>query len=293
MYRNFTTQITLNSSIVRLSSPLTNGVPPKEVVLSFESAMAMDRSDVLRKGFAEKILLESGYACVSFLCNEPHWYRPKDVQDFIQSDYLRKFLGRYDKVHTYGSSMGGFAALAFADVVGADNAIAMAPITSLSVDSAPWETRFRNGAKRNWNTPFNDGVKSISTPKSIWLIYDPLSPDMPHVDRLREHVGSRLREVPWPNAGHGIGAKLLQKGALKTITTMCLTDTTAMPATTYLSDIDLVNRNGQSSGASGSTDDTENGFLKKPATHDPAKSSVVAADRPQFFHRLRAKLIRR
>lgn len=236
MYRNFTTQITLNSSIVRLSSPLTNGVPPKEVVLSFESAMAMDRSDVLRKGFA---------------------------------------------------------ALAFADVVGADNAIAMAPITSLSVDSAPWETRFRNGAKRNWNTPFNDGVKSISTPKSIWLIYDPLSPDMPHVDRLREHGGSRLREVPWPNAGHGIGAKLLQKGALKTITTMCLTDTTAMPATTYLSDIDLVNRNGQSSGASGSTDDTENGFLKKPATHDSAKSSVVAADRPQFFHRLRAKLIRR
>lgn len=240
MYRNFSNQIKLNSSVVRMSAPLKDGVAPKEVVITFESAVASDRTNDMRYGFAEKFLLESGYACVSILCNAPHWYRPLDIREFLCSAYLRNFLSKFDRVHTYGSSMGGFAALAFADVLKADNAIAIVPITSLHDDFAPWETRFRKGYERNWNTPYNDAAKGIETPKSIWMVYDPLSPDMPHIERLRGPAGDRALEVTWPNAGHGVMQQLLRTGVLKEMTQIFLSDTTTDRAQAHLSAIKLL-----------------------------------------------------
>lgn len=239
MYRHFSTQIKLHSSVIRMSAPQNDGVAPKEVVVTFESAVVPNRTDDTRLGFAEKFLIESGYACVTVLCNTPHWYRPLDVREFIKSAYLRNFLKRFERIHTYGSSMGGFAALAFADTLRADNVIALAPITSLHDDFAPWEKRFRNGYKQNWNTQFNDAAKGIETPKSIWLVYDPLTLDMQHVERLRGPSGDRLLDVPWPQAGHAIPNTLLRTGALKELTRICLTDTTAERAHAYLANIEF------------------------------------------------------
>jgi len=212
--------IPLDSAIVRFVIPHD----ADEVVVTFESAHGgnAQRVDLLRNGFGEKFLLDNGYAVISILPSKVNWYRPKDIGTFFYSDEIRQFLRKFKKIHTYGSSMGAYGALAYADVLGANNVVAIAPISTLASDLVPWETRFRPGAALQWKGPFFDGCDGIKNASSIWVLFDDKGPDARHVERLEKIADQRLKKVVVPSVGHLVALRLSATGILKKIVLACL-----------------------------------------------------------------------
>lgn len=212
--------IPLDSAIVRFV------IPPNadEVVVTFESAhgISSQRDHLLRKGFGEKFLLNNGYAVISILPFKANWYLPKDIENFLSSSKIRQFLSKFYKIHTYGSSMGAYGALAYADVLGAHNVVAIAPISTLASDLVPWETRFRPAAALQWKGSFSDGCEGIKNASSIWVLFDDKGPDVRHVERLEKIADQRLKKVVVPGVGHPVALRLSATGILKKIVLACL-----------------------------------------------------------------------
>lgn len=218
VFKNFL--IPTESAVFRFSVPSDCA----EVVVTFEPAGAgkIDRSDPLRLGFGEKFLLENGFAVVSVLPNSANWYRPDDIIDFLASSELRYFLGNFDRVHTYGFSMGAFGACAFADLLGAGNVIALSLISTLRPDLVPWEKRFKPGAHLNWNGRYADACEGVNDVQSIYLIYDQECPDKLHADRMAMKHRETLRCVLVPGVKHATAGKLSAAGLLKPLVLACL-----------------------------------------------------------------------
>lgn len=199
-----------------------------ELVVTFEAAdTTIDRKNRARKGFGEDFLLKNGFAVLSVLTSSANWFRPPALLDAFQRPEIKAFFSRYDRIHSYGSSMGGFGALAFADLLGVSNVVALQPVSSLAPDLAPWETRFAHGRTLNWDGPYRDACEGFSQVSSVYAFFDPLTPDARHVDRLARAGGDRLHRIPVADAGHAVPRTLQRKGVLGTAVLACLRRTSA------------------------------------------------------------------
>tara|TARA_R110002051_G_scaffold45702_1_gene92157 strand:+ start:28430 stop:30406 length:1977 start_codon:yes stop_codon:yes gene_type:complete len=202
--------------------------PPdtREVVITFEAAdWTIDRKNPLRRGFGEKFLIENGYAVISVLTKTVNWYRAPGLLSFFEHPQFRKFLASFDRIHSYGSSMGGYGACAFADLLGCHNVVALQPVSSLATDLVSWESRFAHGAKLDWTGAYRDAATGITTPHAVYALYDPDWQDARHTDRLAETAGARLRRVPVPKAEHAVPRYLQRHKLLKDVSLMCLRGT--------------------------------------------------------------------
>lgn len=109
------------------------------LVVTFEAAdTTIDRRDRNRPGFGEEFLRKSGYAVLSVLTDSANWYRSPALLDALREPGLRSFMGGFAELHSYGSSMGGFGALAFADLLGVSRVVTLQPISTLATDLVPW-----------------------------------------------------------------------------------------------------------------------------------------------------------
>lgn len=81
-------------------------------------------SGLSKEGFGTKFAKKRGYDHI-FVAQAPDsWYQRLSLEEF--EAVVAPLLGRYDKVFTYGSSLGGYAALYYAGVINA-RAVAAAP----------------------------------------------------------------------------------------------------------------------------------------------------------------------
>lgn len=211
--------IILNTGIVRIIVPNT----AKEIVISFESAADdINRNDISRKAFGEKFLLDNNFAVLGVLPTRRNWYRTSDIHRFIESKKLATLLKRFERIHTYGASMGSYGACAFARVLGACNVVAFQPISTLSTELVPWESRFRFGAKSNdWTGDYKDAAEGLVEIASAWFPHDPNCRDSRHVDRLMLRAGTAGKKIEI-NGGHGVTRFLQKRGILKEFTLACL-----------------------------------------------------------------------
>ncbi|MFT4013675.1 MAG: hypothetical protein QM682_09775 [Paracoccus sp. (in: a-proteobacteria)] len=206
--------------ILRLAAPRN----ARELVISFEAADPLiDRKNPLRKGFGEEFLLRKGYAVLSVLTATPNWFRPPAILDAFKRKEVRAFMARFPVVHGYGSSMGGFGALTFAELLGISNIVALQPISTLAPDLAPWEDRFDHGRDNyDWDGAYRDGALGITGVRSIYALYDPASPDAPHVARIAMAAGDRLHRITVPGAGHAVPRHLQSRRLLGPALLACL-----------------------------------------------------------------------
>lgn len=213
-------------AVIQQGSYLLRMVAPEaaaDLVVTFEAAdTTIDRRNKARKGFGEDFLLKNGFAVLSILTSSANWFRPPALRDAFQRPEVKAFRSRYSRIHTYGSSMGGFGALAFADLLGASNVVALQPVSSLAPDLVPWETRFAPGRSLNWDGPYRDASEGFRYVGSAYAFFDPSTPDAQHVDRLARAGGDRLHQIPVANAGHAIPRTLLRKGVLGSAILACL-----------------------------------------------------------------------
>ena len=197
----------------------------KPLVFTFDSMDTKSSQSIEeRSGWGQKFLLALGYNVCSFLESDTYrWYRHKEFYQLIETIKAHNVFTCFPRIITYGSSMGGYAASAFANALNADLAILANPISSLNSDAASFETRFLRSKQADWQGPYYDGVDGIKGIKG-YIIYDPLfSLDSKHAKRyLNAHKD--MKEVKVFGFGHGVLWHLKTMGLLKPLIKSIITN---------------------------------------------------------------------
>lgn len=161
-----------------------------------------------RPGFGEAYLRSESISAIHVMGRSEDWYQYPDMAAALAT--VRTATAGADRVVTYGSSMGGYAALRFADAVGATDALALSPQYSIDPRVAPQELRWTQDAKRiRWRPELSGPVVCSARPV---VLFDPTGPDRWHGERIEQDLGFRAIRLPY----------------------------TAHPVTTYLADVSLL-----------------------------------------------------
>lgn len=185
----------------------------ESLTITFEHAAGdVDRRDPFRHGWGAKRFRNMRASHLAVKPRTPDWYRNDDLVVALTELREAGFFDRFDRCMTYGGSMGGFAALAFADLVKATTVLAMTPQTTLNLRKVPWENRFKIAQRMSWRGEYADAVGKSVNAKKVIVIVDPfVEPDLRHVQRLKQ---DNLHIVNAPFLGHGIALPLTQLKAL-------------------------------------------------------------------------------
>ncbi len=157
----------------------------------------VDHQRLERQGFASEFLARLGIPAVFVNCASNEWYQYPDLPDALRM--VRAVTGNWDHVFTLGSSMGGYAALRFAALVGACRSIAIGPQYSPRSSRVAEEVRYDSDV-RNTRFLFEDGWLASNEVEN-YLVFDSLL-KIDSVHALRYLEDARVNLVRVPCAGH-------------------------------------------------------------------------------------------
>lgn len=142
----------------------------------------------------------AGVSLLGIMASRKDWYRNDDTPALIAALRDAGLFARFRRVLFVGASMGGFAALAYARLVAGAEVLAFSPQSSLSASAAPFEKRYRYGARKwDWTGGFCDAAGAADG-REITLVYDPFeAEDRAHAMRLD---GPNVTHLRVPRAGH-------------------------------------------------------------------------------------------
>lgn len=161
-----------------------------------------------RQGFAESYLRGQGVSAIHVMGKREDWYQYSEMPAALQA--VRKAIKDAERSITYGSSMGGYAALRFADMVGAKAALALSPQYSINPRLAPFEKRWLQDAERiSWKP---DGEPPLPRNARAIVVFDPASQDRLHVDLIASEVA--VSSIPIRYSGHPSASMLAELNIL-------------------------------------------------------------------------------
>ncbi|SFI77889.1 hypothetical protein SAMN05216304_103480 [Bosea sp. OK403] len=175
-------------------------------VVTFDSYA--DTNDLDRRAFGEAFFAQNRISAIHVVNGRNRWYHEPDWREAI--DAVRKAASGYARLVTYGSSMGAYAALRFADHVGASTALALSPQYSRDPRKAPFEDRWPGQRRGKW-LPELSGPLSAKVP--VVLAYDPaMTSERLHAERIASEMV--VERLALPHAGHAMAAHLSECGLL-------------------------------------------------------------------------------
>lgn len=151
-------------------------------------------------GFGVAFLLSEGFDVVSFKCINDSWFQ-KLPRDTIEN--VAKIGSDYSFIASYGSSMGGFAAIAFSDLLQVKYCIAISPQFSITQD---FDRRWHAQAEKieNWN--FNIAPGGCKGTDLVLVYDDTLEKDRIQVEHIKSTLSPRsVREIRASLSGHPTG----------------------------------------------------------------------------------------
>ena len=158
---------------------------PDTLIVTFDNISNVNDISYGRKPWAYDFVRGGGYSHFSVISRRKDWYRDPQIIDELRRRAEQGFFSRYKKVVMAGTSMGGFAAMAFSSLVPGCIVLAYSPQSTLDRELVPWEERFDMGRERNWSLPHSDASFEIQSAKKVYVIYDPFfEPDKLHIERL-------------------------------------------------------------------------------------------------------------
>ncbi|MDP0926198.1 hypothetical protein Q0601_03340 [Paracoccus onubensis] len=185
------------------------------LMVSFDnvSSAAEDTLDRLPWGY--DFVAKNGWSQLGVMTFGADWYRNTGILEHLENLREQGFFRRFGKVVMTGTSMGGYAACAFASLAPGCTVIAFSPQSTLKPELVPWETRFPAGRRADWSGAFVDGAAESAAAGQVFLVYDPgFQPDQRHIDRFTTpnviHLKARY-------AGHKSALFLRRAGLLSTV----------------------------------------------------------------------------
>lgn len=181
------------------------------LIIAFENArVPRGKNDVIRFGWGAKMFRKQQRSHLCIKAKNTDWYQGDGLNEAFAALHDNGFLAQFGERITYGSSMGAFAAIAFADQLSATRVLALSPQTTLNRDLVPWENRFGGARYLSWDGPNSDAVgKSLKADK-VMCVYDRhLHLERNHVDRLDQ---PNIQHILTPYLGHAVASELVQLG---------------------------------------------------------------------------------
>lgn len=165
--------------------------------------------DLRQEGFGVSFATRQGFDVVAFKCCNDSWYQQ------LEPDVLRTIAERskeYSFVATYGSSMGGFAAIALSGIPGADMAVAISPQHSID---AEFDRRWAAQAAAIGSFRYRISPETAHGDRLVLIYDDRNALDVAQIDRIRRDTRfTNVREVTIPFSGHPAGHYLAQTGQI-------------------------------------------------------------------------------
>lgn len=169
------------------------------------------------KAWAEKFIRDKNWSHLGVVAQGPTWFRDATLIARMEKLAADGFFARFDRVVMAGTSMGGFGAMAFADLAPGCDVVAFSPQSTLSANLVPWEGRFGKGRKQDWTLPRSDAAETLDGVGKLWVVYDPfLIPDLHQVTRLPADKVIALKAF---GQGHKTALALRRMELLKTVMT--------------------------------------------------------------------------
>lgn len=195
--------------LFRSDNVLVRSVPAEDVsrwVVTFDNYGIGHGFD--RLGFGEEFLRQAGVSAIHVLGRQEDWYQYPEMAEAMAA--VRQATAGAGRVMTYGSSMGGYAALRFADAAGANAVLAISPQYSIDPQKAPFETRWlQDGQRIEWLPQIDGALTCRALPN---VVFDPSSDDRRHVDLIEAEIN--IRRVALPYCGHPAATFLSDVGLL-------------------------------------------------------------------------------
>lgn len=189
--------------------------PRAKLVVCFDHAgIAENNPDRARTGWGFNFLHKhTEYAGLFVKPTSSNWFRKPGLYDLCAKMRDEGLFDHFTDVMTYGGSMGGYAALAYADAFCASSVLSLNPQATLADDLAPWETRFGRGKAQDWSTTPRIASEGCQKPAKVIVGFDRrCAEDARHVDMLDI---PHMTELNIPFIGHGIPYHLAKMGLLE------------------------------------------------------------------------------
>jgi tetratricopeptide (TPR) repeat protein len=175
-------------------------------VITFDSYS--DNRSLDRAGFGEAFFHHREIDAIHLISRENDWYQYPEMPAVAAT--IAKLTKGYERVVSYGSSMGAYGAIRFGGVAGASVALALSPQFSIDPRKARFERRWKYDSERIDFTL----ERTLKAPfvESAYVIYDPRGPDRRHVDMFRRRT--RVIDAPLAGVGHPATGFIAEAGLL-------------------------------------------------------------------------------
>jgi len=193
------------SSTIRVEDCTIDG-DRTNVVVTFPFARGKDG---FRDPFGKEFFARRAISAIHITISTSNWFQSEELNAALSA--VRTRTAQFDRVVTYGQSMGGYGAIAASAAVGAHAILAMAPQFSLDRAKVPWEKRWpvQHTAIVDGGGYVRDELEELIAPEAeLYLVYDPRTVDSRHVDLIIP-ISRNAIPIPIPFAGHKIAQFLL------------------------------------------------------------------------------------
>lgn len=164
------------------------------------------------KAWGREFVARRGYSVLHIKTDQNCWYRRPSLTEFFHQARDAGLFGGYRKIMTYGGSMGGYGALAFAGRCNATHCLALNPQVRLGPSVRDWENRFRGADRQDWTRPDADINLTLPSVPRVVVVYDPyLWRDRRHIEMIRH---DSLLKLHVPFVGHRVPDQLQKLGQL-------------------------------------------------------------------------------
>jgi hypothetical protein len=138
-----------------------------------------------KKGFGEDLFSSMQRNHILITCRDNSWFQYSDMAEACAS--IKAITKNHKKVVAYGSSMGGYGAMAFTGWIGANIAISIAPQYSVDPTKVPFEDRWHSFRRGISAFVCDDFPSQANTECKNYIFYDPFyKRDAEHAKLLQD-----------------------------------------------------------------------------------------------------------
>ncbi|MGO4705485.1 hypothetical protein AB4072_06890 [Microvirga sp. 2MCAF38] len=166
------------------------------------------------EGFAEGFFYSRQMDCVCVICEGNCWFQYPETGLAIKA--IAEHVARYQRVVTYGSSMGGYGALAFNAMLRPDAVISMVPRASFKMHETAFDPRSRPERKGlvQWCGGIDPWTTRSGSEPETYIFYDPAySLDRRHYDMIAAAIPTT--PIPMPGSDHLVATFMREIGVLQ------------------------------------------------------------------------------
>ena len=157
-----------------------------QLVISFDNLSNVRDPSLARDSWGYDFYKAEGWSHLGVLSFAANWYRDDALFDYLEGLARSGFFDRFGHVTLTGTSMGAYAATAFARLIPGCTVLAFSPQSTLDTDIVPWEERFPSGRRQDWSGRYRNAAEDLDAAGPVFILYDPgCAPDLQHAMRYQ------------------------------------------------------------------------------------------------------------